>query len=263
MESIWSHIYSKAQLGRSSKDHPVSSIMNILLQVFIAQSVFSPNKQTEKIAEIFFERFNVPAIFIAPQSLLSLYASGKDTGVVIDIGDGVSTYFPVYNGYAISPQIHRVDLGGQDITRYFQLLLRKSGYTFSSTSEFEIVREMKEACSECSTIETANSLKDNPIAYQLPDGNVIQVRIERKVGNVQIGNERWQIGEVLFNPQLVGNDSLNCAKLLQNTIAGCDIDLRKELYNNILLSGGATMTRSKEMKMKIREQILESVCYKN
>lgn len=64
--------------------------------------------------------------------------------------------------------------------------------------------------------------------------------------NEQIGNERWQIGEVLFNPQLVGNDSLSCSKLLQNTIAGCDIDLRKELYNNILLSGGTTMTRSSE-----------------
>ena len=68
------------------------------------------------MAEIFFETLHVPALFIAPQPLLSLYAAGKGTGVVVDIGDGVSTYFPVYDGYAITPQIRRVDMGGREMT---------------------------------------------------------------------------------------------------------------------------------------------------
>lgn len=127
------------------------------------------------MAEIFFETLHVPALFIAPQPLLSLYAAGKGTGVVVDIGDGVSTYFPVYDGYVITPQIRRVDMGGREMTQYLQLLLRKSGHVFSTSSEFEIVREIKESCCECSLLDTSQTLRETPINYVLPDGNSIQV----------------------------------------------------------------------------------------
>lgn len=94
---------------------------------------------------------------------------------MVDIGDGVSTYFPVYDGFALTPHIHRVDLGGREMTSYLQLLLRRSGYIFSTTSEFEVVREMKESCSECYTTETSNALNNTFIDYMLPDGQVVKV----------------------------------------------------------------------------------------
>ena len=107
---------------------------------------------------------------------MSLYSSGRGTGIVVDIGEGVSTYFPVYDGFVLTPHIHRVDLGGREMTSYLQLLLRRNGHIFSTTSEFEVVREMKEACSECMTSDTAASLRNSVVDYVLPDGRVIQVR---------------------------------------------------------------------------------------
>ena len=124
------------------------------------------------------EEFNVPAISIAPQSLLSIYSTGRGTGLVVDIGEGVSTYFPVYDGFALTPNIRRVDLGGREVTSYLQLLLRRSGYIFSTTSEFEVVREIKEEQSVCYTANTTQSLNENLIGAKLPDGQIVHVSIE-------------------------------------------------------------------------------------
>ena len=131
------------------------------------------------MAEVFFETMEVPALFIAPQPLLSLYSSGRGTGIVLDIGEGISTYFPVYDGFVLTPHIHRVDLGGREMTSYLQLLLRRNGHIFSTTSEFEVVREMKEACSECMTADTAKTIQGSTVDYVLPDGRVIQVKASR------------------------------------------------------------------------------------
>ena len=127
------------------------------------------------MAEIFLEEFNAPAISIIPQSLLSMYSTGRETGLVVDIGEGVSTYFPVYEGFALTPKIRRVDLGGREVTSYLQLLLRRSGYIFSTTSEFEVVRELKEEQSVCSTADTAKSLNETLVGAKLPDGQIIHV----------------------------------------------------------------------------------------
>lgn len=142
--------------------------------MFLTQAAITPNKQTEKMAEFFFETIQAPAIFVAPQPLLSMYSSGRGTGVVVDIGEGVTTFFPVYDGYAITPYIRRVDLGGKEMTQYLQFLLRKSGHIFSSSSEFEVVREMKEACSECATSGMDANQRQKIVDYVLPDGNSIQ-----------------------------------------------------------------------------------------
>lgn len=143
--------------------------------MFLTQAAITPNKQTEKMAEFFFEMLQAPALFVAPQPLLSMYDSGRGTGVVVDIGEGVTTLFPIYDGFAITPHIRRVDLGGREMTQYLQLLLRKSGYIFSSSSELEVVREMKEACSECAIAGMDPAQKQKIVDYVLPDGNVVKV----------------------------------------------------------------------------------------
>jgi centractin len=107
----------------------------------------NPRKNREKAAEIFFETFNVPALFISMQAVLSLYASGRTTGIVLDSGDGVTHTVPVYEGFAMPHAIMRIDLAGRDITDHLQLLLRRAGYSFNTTAEKEIVRTIKEtAC---------------------------------------------------------------------------------------------------------------------
>lgn len=114
MEKIW-HYTFYTDLRVDPSEHPV----------LLTEAPLNPRPNREKMAEIMFETFNVPALYVAMQAVLSLYASGRTTGCVIDIGDGVSHVVPIYEGFALSHAIARLDLAGRDITTYLQRLLRQ------------------------------------------------------------------------------------------------------------------------------------------
>lgn len=107
MERIWTHIYSKDELSTFSEEHPV----------LLTEAPLNARSNREKSAEIFFETFNVPALFVSMQAVLSLYATGRVTGVVLDAGDGVTHAVPIYEGFALPHSIMRVDIAGRDVTR--------------------------------------------------------------------------------------------------------------------------------------------------
>jgi len=125
----------------------------------------------------------VPALYTSIQAVLSLYASGRTTGVVLDAGDGVSHAVPVYQGFTVPSSIRRIDVAGRDVTEYLQTLLRKSGYIFHTSAEKEVVRLIKEAVTYVAKDPrkeekewAAAKLDQGRIAeYVLPDGNKLKV----------------------------------------------------------------------------------------
>lgn len=199
--------------------------------MLLTEAPINPLKNREKAAEVFFETFNVPALFVSMQAVLSLYATGRTTGVVLDSGDGVSHAVPIYEGFAIPHSIMRIDVAGRDVTRYLRRLLRREGHNFHTSAELEIVKSIKEKVCYLSTISQRDEGSEmEKTQHLLPDGSTID-----------IGTARYKAPEVLFRPDLIGQEYEGMHEVLVYSIQRCDMDLRKVLYQNIVLSGGSTL----------------------
>ena len=162
-------------------------MVNYFIQhpVLLTEPPLNPRSNRDTAAQILFETFNVPALYTSIQAVLSLYASGRTTGIVMDSGDGVSHAVPVYEGFAMPSSIRRIDVAGRDVTEYMQTLFRKAGYVFHTSAEKEVVRMIKEKVSYVASDpkreekEWAGAkLGDGKVVeYVLPDGNKIKVSL--------------------------------------------------------------------------------------
>ncbi|XP_048361814.1 actin, clone 302-like [Sphaerodactylus townsendi] len=222
MEKIWWHVYNNELMLKSSTR-----------PALITEAPLNPLANREQMTKVLFETFEVPALYVAIQAVLALYAAGLTTGCVMDSGDGVTHTVPIYEGYCLPHAVLRLDLAGRDLTEYLMRILREGGVALVSTAEREIVRNIKAGLCYVALDpekELAKSPREIERTWKLPDGQIIKVH-----------NQMFRCPETLFCPSNVGMEAPGIDKLLFNTIMKCDIDLRTTLYANILLSGGSSL----------------------
>jgi len=223
LEKIWHHTFYN-ELRCEPSEH----------SLLCTESPLNPKGNREKMTEIMFETFSVQSFYVAIQAVLALYSSGRTTGVVFDTGDGVSHTVPIYEGYCLPHAVTRLDMAGHDLTEQMQKLLMERGHNFTTTAELEIVRDIKEklgyvALDFDEEMEKSEASSELEKMYELPDGN-----------SITVGSERFRCAEVLFNPSMIGLEQDGIQHLLYTSIMKCDVDIRKDLYGNIVLSGGSS-----------------------
>eukprot|EP01119_Soliformovum_irregulare_P019139 TRINITY_DN6005_c0_g1_i4.p1 TRINITY_DN6005_c0_g1~~TRINITY_DN6005_c0_g1_i4.p1 ORF type:complete len:951 (-),score=316.84 TRINITY_DN6005_c0_g1_i4:23-2875(-) len=237
MEALWSHtFYNELRVDPSQQP------------VLLTEPAYNPKKNKEKMQEIMFETFDVPALHVSVQGVLSLYASGRTTGIVLDSGDGVSHTIPIFNGFTLGHAVSRLDVAGRDVTDYLIKIVSQRGINFKSSAEKQIARDMKEKLAFVSENFLEDSHKPETAfekQYQLPDHQVVKV-----------GSERFRCTEPLFQPSLLGMDTTGVQYLTYKSIMACDIDVRKDLFGNIVLSGGTTCINGFPKRLENEMKIL-------
>ena len=225
MEIIWHHTFYN-ELRVTPEE----------CSLLLTEQPLNPSANREKTTQIMFETFNIPFFHQCICPVLSLYASGRTTGLVIDSGAGVSHVVPIYKQHALTHAIQRHDIAnGRDLTDFLMKILCGRGYSFTTRAEREIVRDIKEKLCYVSLnfnqeLQDSDSSSDIEKNYDLPDGNVMTV-----------GTERFRCTEPIFQPALIGMSAQGLQDIIHRSIMKCDINLRPYLDSNIVLSGGNTL----------------------
>merc|ERR1712093_258865 len=225
-------------------------------KILLTEPPMNPLANREKMVQVMFEKYGFKAAYIAIQAVLTLYAQGLQSGVVVDSGDGVTHIVPVYDGFSLPHLTRRLDVAGRDVTRYLIKLLLMRGYAFNRTADFATVQQIKEKlCYVSYDLELDKKLADETTVlmetYTLPDGRVIKV-----------GAERYEAPECMFQPELVDVEQPGIAEMLFATVQAAPVDVRSELYKHIVLSGGSSMypglpsRLEKEMKQLYLTRVL-------
>jgi len=260
MERYWEHCIFK-YLRCEPEDH----------YFLLTEPPLNAPENREYLAEIMFETFNIPGLYIAVQAMLALAASWTSsqvkertlTGTVIDSGDGVTHVIPVAEGYVIGSSIKHIPIAGRDITTFVQQLIRdREGSTIIPSAEsFESAKRVKESFSYvCPDLVKEYKKYDTEAdkyikKYTGVDGTT------QKSFTFEVGYERFLGPEIFFNPEIYSSDFLTpLPKVVDDTIQSCPIDTRRGLYKNIVLSGGSSMF--KDFGKRLQRDVKRAVDYR-
>nr|XP_003463825.1 actin-like protein 7A [Cavia porcellus] len=237
VHDIWEYLF-RQEMKIAPEEHAV----------LVSDPPLSPHTNREKYAEMLFESFSTPAMHIAYQSRLSMYSYGRTSGLVVEVGHGVSYVVPIYEGYPLPSITGRLDYAGSDLTAYLMSLLDNVGLHFTE-EQVSIVEDIKQKC--CFVAMDPIEEKKVPpsehdIRYTLPDGK-----------EIHLCHERFLCSEMFFKPSLIKSMQLGLHTQTVSCLNKCDIALKRDLMGNILLCGGSTMLRGFPNRL---QKELSSMC---
>ncbi|KAJ6235650.1 actin-7-related [Anaeramoeba flamelloides] len=241
MEKIWNHSFEEI-LKANPKEHPVH----------LSEAPLNSKINREKIAQIMFETFNVPATYISNKAVLSLYAAGRGSGIIIDLGYDCTYAVPIYEGYALPFATRRMDLGGKQITDQLMKVMDENGENSALQNlpiydQREVTNGIKEKFCyvaldfDRELSESLQSMSKYQKNYELKDGQIVTIK-----------NERFRAPEILFKPSLFGTQQISLDQLVLDSINTCDIDIRNDLLCNIVVVGGTSMLKGLETRLELQ-----------
>jgi actin-related protein len=225
MEEVWHHTFRELRAAPEEQ------------ALLLTEAPCNPDRNREKTTQIMFETFNVPAMFLSPQTELALYASGRTAGFVVDVGHGHTNVAAVYEGYRQgAPEwfLPRCAPAGADLSDYLLKILHEGGFEYMEYSQKErdfIIRDIKENfCHTALDFDQELQRSDyGEQVYTLPDGKTFT-----------LGNERFRCPELLFQPDIHGIERTGLAEVVHSAIQNQDLDERKDYYGNVVLVGGSS-----------------------
>eukprot|EP01111_Echinosteliopsis_oligospora_P014497 TRINITY_DN5473_c0_g1_i6.p1 TRINITY_DN5473_c0_g1~~TRINITY_DN5473_c0_g1_i6.p1 ORF type:complete len:294 (+),score=60.60 TRINITY_DN5473_c0_g1_i6:244-1125(+) len=220
MEKIWHYVFQELRVATEER------------AILLTEAPYNPRANREKMSQMLFEKFNAAAVQVAIPGILSLYALGRSCGLTIDIGDSICHTTPIYEGYTFPQAIRRMDLAGRDLTDFMLKIINTNNN--SSLYHRETARGAKEMLA-CVALDFEKEMKtttsNSSSSYLLPDGQALN-----------IGNEKWKCGEMLFQPAIADKQQYQgIHEMVYDSIMDCDVDVRRFLLRNIMISGGTTM----------------------
>ena len=225
MELIWKHIFYN-ELLTETKTH----------SVIVTEAPFATYENRKKMAEILFDNLGVESLYITNNSTLALYANGKTTGTVVDIGYQTTSFVPIYEGFVLNHAVTKVDTGGKDLTDYFAYIIgqRSDNDKFTNEGQKSMINELREKICEVaedydSQVKKCLDSKKEEI-YNLPDGS-----------KVRIAQEKYQCPELLFQPQFFQREHYGLHEQTFKSIKRCDDGIEKDLFQNVILCGGSSL----------------------
>ena len=237
VQKLWSHTINRELLITSKG-----------ASILMTESPLNTKSNREKMTEIMFEEFKVDRFYIIMDAVASLYASGKTTGLVVSSGYSTTHIVPIYEGYSMRSATNlqqakypvlTMNIGGKHITDYLLQLLTEKNLNANYDLTVEIAEDIKKK--HC-YISKSGIDEDGIKKYKLPDGRMIEV-----------GKERFRAPESLFNPELIGSKEAGITEKVYESIMGCYVDMRRDMYANIVLAGGNTMYAG--LKHRLKEKV--------
>ncbi|KAA6401222.1 MAG: putative actin family protein [Streblomastix strix] len=233
MEKIWNYTFSNI-LHVNSYEFPI----------LISEPVLNPEINRQKMTEIMFEKYQIPALYYENSGVLSLYSTGRTFGVVLESGDCLISVVPIYNGLKQPNGIFRNEMAGRDVTVSILRELLEKGVQLN----YEIAKDIKEKL--CYIVMDYKSQKRKAqklvdMTYTMPDGQ-----------EISIGSERFRCPEAIFKPSLIGFDMPGVHNLVFQSIQNCDSKVRNELFKSICISGGTSMLNGFAERLNRELQIL-------